>query len=511
MAKIRPKRRPVLKVGGAAPTATGKANGWIGMPYKPMAKQGQFHGLSSKYRGFVGGWGNGKTSSCCVETFASLMEYPGTNCIIARKTRPELKSTTWDMFLHGDDSHPHSWHGIPWEVVESYNKSDLHIVFKPMGDRGRQSQVFGLPLDDPKKIENYNLGLFWIDQAEEIDEDIFLKFQGRLRQHHSPREGLLSWNPAGHNWLWRRFIDEHRPEKWKRLYRCVEATTYDNPNLPEDYFDQFEGLPEHWFQRFVLGSHEVFTGQIFTDWNPEWHVVQPFRIPGNWERWMCIDPGIRHEGAAVWVARDPEGNVFYYREHLEANQPVEWWAQKIFELERRPDWGGPDETVHRRLIGPEARQRSQTDGKTVEDVFHEHGLFPEPADRDPMARISKITEYLRPRPGHRNPFSGDEPSPRIFAFADCAKLLSYLPQYQWKPQRPSYADEDSPEKVRKKDDHNIDCLGHLLLAFDGLPPVEDNSRVLDTESAWADEHFLAAVAAALEERGRTHSSLGELV
>jgi hypothetical protein len=405
------------------------------------------------------------------------------------------------MFLNGDPSHPRAWHGIPWETVESYNKSNLHLVFKC------GSQVHGLPLDDPKKIENYNLGFFWIDQAEEVEEDILLKFQGRLRQHGAPREGLLSFNPAGHNWIWRRFIDTERRDQWKRLYKAVEATTFDNPNLPDDYFEQFEGLPEHWYQRFVMGSHEVFTGQIFTDWDPDTHLVAPFRIPSAWRRWCCIDPGIRHEGAVVWVAEDLDGNFFYYREHLEANQPADWWAGKMLVMEAEHDYGGPDEEIFRRLIGPEARQRSQTDGKSVLDIFFECGVFPEPADRDPLARISKITAALRPTSGHRHPLTGVSPAPRLYVFADCFKLVEYLPQYQWRPQRASYTEEEPPEKVRKKDDHNIDCLGHILLAQDGLPEVEDDTRIRDPEALFLDQHFLAAIDAA-NERGSAHSILG---
>lgn len=480
------------------------------MPYRPLPKQAQAHALASKYRGFCGGWGNGKTSFGCVETFASLMEFPGTNCIIARKTRPELKATTWDMFINGDSSQDHGWHGIPEEVIKTYNRSDLYLEFLPDPSTGRSSKVWGLPLDDPKKIENYNLGFYWIDQAEEVEEDIFLKFQGRLRQMKSPREGLLTFNPNGHNWLWHRFINPDRKPNWQRLYKAVEATTYDNPNLPDDYFEQFEGLPEHWLQRFVMGSHEVFTGQIFTDWDPELHVMQPFRIPPQWERWFCFDPGIRHEAAATWITRDPLGHAFYYREHLESNRDVSWWVNKILEMERGNDIGGPGERPWRRFIGREAQQRAQTDGKSVIDLFTEHGMLFELADRDPAARINKTTEYLRPSDSVSHPLSGSSPSPKLFVFSTCTSLLEYLPQYQWKPQRTNYAEEDSPEKPRKKDDHNIDNLGHLLLAFDGLPPVEDHTQVSDPEARELEEHFDAALSAA-GASGSSHSVLGGFV
>jgi phage terminase large subunit len=464
------------------------------IPYAPLPKQQAAHRLAAKYRGFCGGWGNGKTSWGCVETFIALHEFPGINWIIARKTRPELRATTWDMFLNGDTGQEHGWHGIPRELIASNNKSDLHVVLR------NGSQVFGLPLDDPKKIENYNLGGFWIDQAEEVEEDIFLKFHGRLRQKHAPREGLLTFNPAGHNWLWRRMIDPKRPDEWKRQYKCIEATTYDNPNLPDDFFDQFEGLPDAWVQRFVYGSHDVFVGQIFTDYNDERHVVQPFHIPESWERWMCIDPGIGHEGAVSWCARDFDGNAYYYRELLAKGQPVEWWAQQVHEIEARADYGGPNEKIHRRLIGLEANQRSQRDGKTVLSKWNEFGIYPEFADRDPSARISSITEYLRPKPGNRDPWTGADASPRLRIFADCEKLQEYLPQYRWKPQRTNYSEEEPAEKPRKKDDHNIDNLGHMLLAFDGLPELDAPRTVADAERAFLDEHFDATVAAANTER-----------
>lgn len=470
----------------------------VSLPYQPNRKQQEFHSLAAKYRGFCGGWGNGKTSGGCAEFFIRLMEYPGCNSIVARKTRPELRTTTWDMLINGD-TQPTGWRGIPKEVIKTYNKSDLFVELH------NGSKIHGLPLDDPKKLENYNLGLFLVDQAEEIEEDIFLKFHGRLRQHAAPREGLLLFNPNGHNWLWKRFIDPDRNEAYQRRYKVVEATPFDNPNLPPDYLEQFENLPKHWYDRFVLGSHEVFVGQIFTDWDPDTHIIEPFHIPQEWERWMCIDPGIRHEGCLTWCARDPHNNVYYYRELLATDQPVAWWAEQMEDLEARRDWGGPDEGSLDivRLIGPEAQQRSQTDGRTVKGVFEEEGVDDlEIADRDPVARISRITQRLRPQPGHMAPQwcvpsgagdGGDEEvrgAPQLYVFNTCEKLIEYIPQYRWRPQRTNFAEEDAPEKPRKKDDHNIDCLGHILVAMgDSLPEVADNTRVLSAEERYFEEHF----------------------
>jgi phage terminase large subunit len=473
----------------------------VKIPYRPNPKQGQFHGMSAKYRGFCGGWGNGKTSGGCAEFFIRLMEFPGTNSIVSRKTRPELRTTTWDMLLNGDTQET-GWRGIPPEVIEVVNRSDLYIKLR------NGSQIHGLPLDDPKKLENYNLGLFMIDQAEEVEEEILLKIHGRLRQHGAPREGIFLFNPNGHNYLWKRFIDPNRKPLWKKLYRCVEATPFDNPNLPKDYLEQFEGLPKHWYDRFVLGSHEVFVGQIFTDYNPDVHVIDPFYIPPEWERWCCIDPGIGHEGAVSWVARDHYDNCYYYREVVEAGQPVDWWADQIEQCESRADWGGPEEGITARLIGPESQQRAQTDGRTVYGVFTEEGIDDlELADKDPIARINRITSRLRPQHGHLHPLGDgedDRGAPSLYFFANCTYTLENLPQYRWKPQRIQYSEETPAEKPRKKDDHTIDNLGHILVSIgDSDPEVPEYSVPLMAELRELDEHFDAEVRLANRRTPRT--------
>jgi len=476
----------------------------IELPYTPNPKQADFHGLSAKYRGFCGGWGNGKTSAGCAEFFIRLCEYPGTRAVVARKTRPELRATTWDMLVRGD-VHDTGWRGIPQQVIKTYNKSDLFIELQ------NGSTIQGLPLDDPKKLENYNLGLYLVDQGEEVEEEFFIKFQGRLRQHNAPREGLWCFNPDGHNWLWRRFIDPKRKQDWRKQYAVVEASPFDNPNLPEDYLEQFSGLPRHWYDRYVMGSHEVFIGQIFTDFDPDLHVIEPFYIPSEWERWMSIDPGIGHEGAATWCARDWDDNLYYYREVVEPNQPVGWWVDAILAAEASPDWGGPDESMFARLIGPESQQRSQTDGRTVYGVYTEEGMDDlEIADKDPLARINRIIQRLRPAPNHDNP-TGAPPvecidnagevigmgAPTMYFFSTLDYHLEHFAQYRWRPTRPTHADETAPEKPRKKDDHTVDNLGHILVAIgDSVPEVPENSRPMNAEQQWMAQHFEEELGAA---------------
>jgi hypothetical protein len=132
-------------------------------------------------------------------------------------------------------------------------------------------------------------------------------------------------------------------------------------------------------------------------------------------------------------------------------------------------------------------------------VFEEEGVDGlEIADRDPNARISRITGRLRPKLGHVHPdgYVDDQTSdyssgaPTLYVFRDCGKLVDYIPQYRWRPQRTNFTEEDAPEVPRKKDDHNIDNLGHILVAMgDSTPEVPDNSKPLSAEQRELDEHF----------------------
>src|SRR5580765_3928295 len=98
-----------------APDAEAQA---IELTYKPMPKQAEFHALSKKYRFFVGGWGNGKSSAGVVEALSLALEYPGSRGLIARRTRPELKATTQDHFFNGGGGDPAKgdYSGCPQEL-----------------------------------------------------------------------------------------------------------------------------------------------------------------------------------------------------------------------------------------------------------------------------------------------------------------------------------------------------------------------------------------------------------
>ena len=471
----------------------------IKLNYSPLPKQAEFHGMSAKYRLFVGGWGNGKTSAGCAEAFALALEYPGSVGLIMRKTRPELKATTEHQFLHGGGGNPHTdWTGCPEEVIKSHNKSENKLTLI------NGSIIHFWPADDPDKLSNLNLGWFLIDQAEEVPEEIFQMLQGRLRQRNAPRCGVLLANPNGHDWIWRRFIYMRESG-----HGHVHAKTKDNPNLPRDYVESLEKMPKAWVERFMEGSFEVFSGQIFPEFSSDVHVLMPFPMAEWYSIFEGIDWGYRNPTSCLWAAFDDKKNGFIVDEHLQNNKLVNWHANKI--LDRRAQWGEPVQT----MIDPTSSKIDPTSGRSVIDEFNESGILVTPADNARIAGINRIGEWLREDPMHPHPLTGelhpehDHPTeprgyPHLWIFANCVNLIEHLPQYQW-VKKPPTQEADPKEKPLEKDDHDVDALRYILMArpMPSVMPIE--------YARGPNDHYWRKIRERMDgrgSRGREHSMLG---
>lgn len=454
----------------------------IQVGYSPLPKQIEFHENPAKYRFFGGGWGNGKTTAGCVEALALALEYPGSTGLIARKTRPELKATTQHSFFEGGNSgRPGDWAGCPREIISSFNKSEQLLTLV------NGSTIHFWPLDDPAKLTNLNLGWFLIDQGEEVQEEMFQMLEGRLRQMGAPRKGMVLFNPAGHDWIWKRCVLRQFPD-----HKLVHAKTSDNPNLPPDYVDALMNMPEAWRKRFMEGSFDVFEGQIWPEFDPDIHIINPIRTEPWYELVETIDHGRRAPTAVLWAAFDEKGNCFIVDEHYEAGRLVGHHAETIHK--RRETWGAPLWTV----IDASAAQQDPNTGRSVMDEYYDHGIVTIPSDRHVVARINRVAEWLRRDPMHPHPVTNEvseEGWPRLYICKNCVHLIEHIQQYQWKKQ-PVTREEDPKEQPLEKDDHDVDAMGYLLMS---RPPPGSRPYERDNESP-----YWARVRKRREEAGGSH-------
>jgi phage terminase large subunit len=426
----------------------------IRLNYTPLPKQRAFHGNPAKYRFFGGGWGNGKTSAGCGEAFALAVEFPGCTGLVARKTRPELRATTQHQFFNGGGGRIETdWTGIPKQLIRGWNKTEQRLELI------NGSIIHFWPLDDPDKLSNLNLGWFLIDQGEEVAEDMFQMLKGRLRQQNAPRCGIILFNPNGHDWIWRRCKNRLTKEPESEL---IHATPFDNPNLPRDFMDSLMGMPRAWIERFVYGSFDVLSGQIWPEFDPDVHVIKPFLIPEWYEMVESIDHGRRNPTSVLEVMyANIHGHdyAFAVYEHLKAGQLVGYHAEKILRIrEELARW--PIYTV----IDASAAQQDPNTGRSVMDEYMDYGVLTVPSGRHLAARINRVADWLRLDPRVPHPITGrfrPEGYPRLYIFETCPQLIEHVSQYQWRKKRPTQ-EEEPRERPLEKDDHDVDSLGYNL-------------------------------------------------
>lgn len=210
-----------------------------------------------QYVALFGGIGNGKTFGSCIKIIELASQFPNNLCLVGRLTYPELRDSTREVFLQAlTKIYPPEAYKI--------NKSENSITF------WNKSIVIFRHLDEPANILSMNLGAFYIDQAEEVDEEVFLTLQGRLRrQNIKELKGLITGNPHGYNWIYYKWGMDLAggSTNWSHNhnYKMITAPTLANAaNLPANYIDQLkQSYSPEWFARYVMGSWDAFEGQVF--------------------------------------------------------------------------------------------------------------------------------------------------------------------------------------------------------------------------------------------------------
>lgn len=356
------------------------------------------------------------------------------------------------------------------------------------------SEVIFRHLDDLQSLTNMNLSGFWIDQAEEVSEDAYDFLIGRIRRPVKRREGFITFNPNGHDWIWRRF-KKGVGSDGKQLpnitdYFLVMASTLENKeNLPEDYLRGLLAQPKEWQKRFVQGSFDVFSGQIYDEFNPHIHVLpQPFEIPQQFERFRAIDHGTAtgHATCCLWFAVDFDSNIYIYQEYYREDEVVSKHVEMINKLSQVRNTKGDIMQDHYAytVIDPSTHAKTkEKDGYrfSVADEYLDAGISTIAAQNDVRAGINRVKEYLKIDPTRYHPFLKDEEgeprqgAPRLYIFPQCENLIEEIAQYRWKTysgKMLANVDRDDPKEAPvKRKDNAVDTLRYGIMSRPQSPSL----------------------------------------
>ncbi len=255
--------------------------------YVPNTWQSKAHASPARHKCAVGGLGSGKTLWGIEELKQLALEHPGSRWVIGRKLLPSLKDSIWRDLLQI----------LPKEIVRSYNIASMTIVLT------NGSEFWGRPLYDPELFKSYQISGFLIEEANEVDKDIYDRLKDRMRQKlpdgSRPRyTSIILLNPTDEeHWIPQLFMSP--PKNHEIFY----SSTYDNlENLPQDYTEELKSIySDEVLVRLLYGRFgKVHKGRpVYGIFNSELH-VRPVAYDPKLPLIRGWDFGYNHPGC-VWL------------------------------------------------------------------------------------------------------------------------------------------------------------------------------------------------------------------
>lgn len=392
----------------------------------------------------VGAAGTGKTLAILLKLNRLMWQHPSARALIVRKVRADLAQSilvTYERDVLGFDNPICA--GVGREHRQSYRY--------PNG-----SEVVVGGMDRPGKILSAEYDFIYPAEAVEFEEEDWETFVMRNRNGVLPFQQVLGdTNPgAPQHWLKQR-CDSGRT-------RLLNSFHHDNPAFWDgadwtergrDYvLGKLQRLTGVRRARYLDGKWVIAEGAVYGDWNEAVHLVDRFAIPASWRRIRACDFGYTNPFVMLWIAIDPDGRMFVYRELYMTQRVVEDHAAQIRALSE-------GERIEATVADHDAEDRA---------TLARHGITTLPARKEIGVGIQAVQQRLRD--------AGDG-KPRLFVFKDAlveadaalreAKrplcLRDEFPGYVWAKAPDGKPQKETPVDL---DNHALDALRYAVRYVD---------------------------------------------
>jgi len=265
------------------------------MTLKATVPQAKFHALECKYPLFVGGFGSGKSETMFNQAIMDASH--SSNAVIA------LYAPTYDlvrMIIAARLTEKLEDNGITFQ----YNKSD-NVIYTSSSGFG---DFILRTLDNPGRIVGYESYRAHVDELDTLPtkhaalvwEKIVARNRQRPRGIENPfnRVGAYS-TPEGYSFVYERWV-----KKQSDLYDYVQAPTYSNPFLPEDYVSSLrETYPAELIEAYIEGQFvNLLGGNVYSSYNRDGHNSTE-GIKEKETLYIGCDFNVTKQAAVVYVRR----------------------------------------------------------------------------------------------------------------------------------------------------------------------------------------------------------------
>lgn len=241
-------------------------------------KQAQFLAMPNKFRGFVSGFGGGKTWAGCGGLCQHTWRHPKVNSGYFAPTYPQIR----DIFYPTIEEVAYDW-GLTVDIKET-NK-EVHYYSNGF----YRSTTICRSMEKPNTIVGFKIGHALADEIDTLSKDkaqqAWRKIIARMRYNvDGLRNGVdVTTTPEGFKFTYEQFLKlpSQHPEL-AQLYGLVQASTYDNElNLPDDYIESMRlSYPPQLIEAYLNGQFvNLASGSVYPDFdrikNNSAETVQP--------------------------------------------------------------------------------------------------------------------------------------------------------------------------------------------------------------------------------------------
>jgi hypothetical protein len=425
--------------------------------------QEQLHAATEDDVVYGGAAGGGKSMALVADDLRDGIRYPGIRIGVFRTTLDELAESIYPKLDELDYQALHArLTGSDKQGRELRFRNGSLIRYRAadsvLGASRRQGGEY-------QKIT--------IDERTLMRPTVVERLRERLRSSNPriPVIGMRSGtNPGGIGHATVKQIVEHTDygrEVWTDehgvTHRFIPAKVDDNPHVDAGYRRVLDSIPDEKRRAAMRdGSWDSFAGQFFDEWRRDRHVVKPFTIPPTWRRIAGIDYGFAAPWAVEWVAVDPDGRAWVYRELYKTRVIEREQAAAVLGIETLLQ----EDVVHH--ADPAMWSRTG-EAPSPAQAYSDADLRMIPAVNDRVPGWQRIHTYLADGPAcalHRA--AGLERCPMLHVFETCPALIRTLPSL--------IHDEKRPEDVDTHgEDHAPDALRYALMSQPN-PVVERQSH-----------------------------------
>jgi hypothetical protein len=383
---------------------------------------------------FGGGFGNGKSYVGCQRAVVMLITFAGYRMACCRQVYKNLRATTMQTFFKI----------CPKEFILTHDENFGLTTFI------NGSRIYWLHLDqmDEATAKGFEINSLLIDQAEEVEESIYLLMDARVGRWDKavvpeyllnqfpdwPRHKIYGYplvpnyvdvldNPSDDefHWVSRYYDDDSVERKPRSSHFSIVRKTDDNLN-DANTISQILTRDQAWIDKYYLGKKVISGGAVHVI--PKESKINPDELSEEvWEEllltirkkaslYRILDHGETSPTCCLWVACVFNIHIIF-GEYYQPNEVISKHRQNIqdisIELIGNDNLGKTVDIADPAIF----KKTAQKNGSfwTVADEYSETDeietppIHWEPADNNELATRNRINELFRSVPKFRNPIT----------------------------------------------------------------------------------------------------------